>query len=173
MMLPDPQSSPELFDGILIRRPLAYLIDLVMLSLITFAVMVVGVIGGFFSFGLLWVALPIALPLAIVLYYAATLGSPARATLGMRAIDLILTPARGRPLNGWRILIHPAAVLGDGLDRLAGDRRCCAVHAAPPDAARSCDWHVDGPALADGEPLGPGCARCALIESIAAALGDD
>ena len=107
MMLPDPQSSPELFDGILIRRPLAYLIDLVMLSLITFAVMVVGVIGGFFSFGLLWVALPIALPLAIVLYYAATLGSPARATLGMRAIDLILTPARGRPLNGWRILIHP------------------------------------------------------------------
>ena len=47
------------------------------------------------------------MPFAILAYYAGTLGSHARSTIGMRAFDLVLTPARGRPLNGWAILIHP------------------------------------------------------------------
>ena len=40
-------------------------------------------------------------------YYAATLGSPMRATIGMAMFDIVLTPTRGRPLDGWAILIHP------------------------------------------------------------------
>lgn len=107
MDLPSPDTHPELFEGILRRRSVAYLIDCVILTFITSVIVVMGAIGGIFTFGLFWVALPFALPIAVLVYYAATLGGPSRATVGMRMMDLVLTPTRGRPLDGWRILIHP------------------------------------------------------------------
>ncbi len=105
--LPDPQSSPELFQGILMRRAVAWFIDLIVLGLLVLAILFGGLLIGVVTLGLGFLALPIALPIAILAYYVATLGSPLRATLGMRAMDIVLTPARGRPLDGWAILIHP------------------------------------------------------------------
>lgn len=105
--LPDPHTNPELFDGVLLRRALAYLINSAFLVAIAALIGLVGVILGFFTFGLAWLALPVAIPLAILAYYAATLGSPMRATIGMALFDLVLTPTRNMPLDGWRILIHP------------------------------------------------------------------
>jgi uncharacterized RDD family membrane protein YckC len=105
--LPDPETHPELFEGILVRRAIAYLIDLVVLGAVTTAILLVGLVVGVVTLGLGFLALPVALPIAILAYYALTLGSPMRATLGMRAMDIVLTPARGRPLDGWAILIHP------------------------------------------------------------------
>jgi uncharacterized RDD family membrane protein YckC len=105
--LPDPVSAPELFDGLLTRRVAAYIIDLAILTGISLLILIVGLVAGFLTFGLAWVLLPIAIPVIILGYYAATLGSPSRATVGMAAMDLVLTPTRGRPLDGWRILIHP------------------------------------------------------------------
>lgn len=105
--LPDPETNPELFQGILVRRAIAYLIDLIVLGLIVLAILFGGLVFGVVTLGLGFLALPIALPVAILAYYAMTLGSPLRATLGMRAMDIVLTPARGRPLDGWAILIHP------------------------------------------------------------------
>ena len=105
--LPDPISAPELFEGVLQRRVIAYLIDLSAIIVITLVLAVVGLIAGFFSLGLGWLTIPILVPVGILAYYATTLGSPRRATLGMAAMDLVLTPTRGRPLDGWRVLIHP------------------------------------------------------------------
>jgi uncharacterized RDD family membrane protein YckC len=105
--LPDPATAPELFEGILVRRVVAYIIDLAILISLTVVASVVGLITGFFTFGLGWLALVVVIPAIIFGYYAATLGSPQRATFGMAATDIVLTPARGRPLDGWKILIHP------------------------------------------------------------------
>ena len=105
--LPDPKTAPELFEGILTRRMLAYLIDVGILIGACLVVMVIGLIAGFITFGLGWAALPFIIPVVILGYYAVTLGSPRRATIGMAAMDLVLTPTRGKPLDGWRILIHP------------------------------------------------------------------
>lgn len=105
--LPDPSNAPELFDGVLLRRAVAWLIDCVIIGGITIAALLVGAIFGVVTLGLGFLALPIIIPLAILGYYAMTLGSPTRATVGMRAMDIVLTPVRGRPLNGWSILIHP------------------------------------------------------------------
>ena len=105
--LPDPQTAPELFDGVLMRRVFAYLIDVAILVSICAVVGMVSVILGFFTFGIPWLLLPILIPLIILGYYAATLGSPMRATIGMAMFDIVLTPTRGRPLDGWAILIHP------------------------------------------------------------------
>jgi uncharacterized RDD family membrane protein YckC len=105
--LPDPASAPELFEGVLTRRVVAFFVDTAIMIVITTVISIVGVIAGFFTLGLAWVALPIVIPLVILGYYAATLGSPNRATVGMAMMDLVLTPTRGAPLDGWKILVHP------------------------------------------------------------------
>jgi uncharacterized RDD family membrane protein YckC len=105
--LPDPATAPELFEGILSRRAFAFIVDTVIMGALVVLVSVFGGIIGFFTFGLGWLALVFVIPVVILGYYAATLGSPRRATIGMRYMDLVLTPTRGPPLDGWRILIHP------------------------------------------------------------------
>ena len=104
--LPDPQTAPELFEGLLTRRVLAFFIDLVVMGAMILAFALVGLIAGFVTFGLGWLALVFVVPATIVLYYGATLGSPRRATLGMQAMDIVLTPTRGQPLDGWMAMIH-------------------------------------------------------------------
>ena len=105
--LPDPATAPELFEGILQRRMMAFVIDFALMLLIFIVLLLVGLIFGIVTLGLGFVTLPLIFPLAILGYYSMTLGSNARATIGMRAMDLVLTPTRGAPLNGVRILIHP------------------------------------------------------------------
>lgn len=105
-LIPDPQTAPELFEGLLTRRVFAFLIDLVVMGLLITAFAIVGLIAGFVTFGLGWLALLVVVPATIVLYYGATLGSPKRATLGMQAMDIVLTPTRGQPLDGWMAIIH-------------------------------------------------------------------
>lgn len=105
--LPDPDTNPELFDGLLLRRGAAYVVDCVIILFVTLAVMLVGLLFGILTLGVGFLALPFIVPIAILGYYAATLGSPMRATVGMQMMDIVLTPARGRPLDGWLILVHP------------------------------------------------------------------
>ena len=105
--LPDPGTAPELFDGVLQRRVVAFFIDTVILAFISSVILFVGAIAGIFTFGLAWLSLPFVIPIAILGYYAATLGSPMRATVGMSLMEIVLVPARGYPLDGWKILIHP------------------------------------------------------------------
>jgi uncharacterized RDD family membrane protein YckC len=106
--LPDPETAPELFEGILARRVFAFLIDLVVMGTMILAFSLVGLIAGFLTFGLAWLALIFVIPATIVLYYGATLGSPRRATMGMQMMDIVLTPTRGQPLDGWMAIIHAA-----------------------------------------------------------------
>jgi uncharacterized RDD family membrane protein YckC len=106
--LPDPSTAPELFEGLLTRRVAAWFIDVVVMSAMIVAFSIVGLIAGFLTFGLAWLALFVVIPATVVLYYGATLGSAKRATLGMQAMDLVLTPTRGQPLNGPMAFVHAA-----------------------------------------------------------------
>ena len=104
--LPDPATAPELFEGVLTRRVMAFIIDMIVISAIVLGLSIVGGIAGFLTFGLGWLALVVLIPLAIILYYGATLGSPRRATLGMSMMDIVLTPTRGQPLDGGMAFVH-------------------------------------------------------------------
>lgn len=104
--LPDPETAPELFEGLLTRRVMAYFVDLAMMGAIALVLLTGGAILGLVTFGLAWVALPLVLPGSVVLYYALTLGSPRRATVGMQMMDIVLTPTRGQPLDGWLAVAH-------------------------------------------------------------------
>jgi uncharacterized RDD family membrane protein YckC len=104
--LPDPATHPELFEGLLQRRVYAYIIDLVIMGALVVLVSVFGGIVGFFTFGLGWLALFVVVPAVIVGYYATTLGSAKRATIGMQTMDIVLTPTRTPALDGWKAFIH-------------------------------------------------------------------
>lgn len=105
--LPDPVSHPELFDGVLQRRVIAYLIDFGLMVAAIAILMLVGLVLSLLTFGLGAVTLPLIIPAVILGYYALTLGSSRRATIGMSVMDIVLTPRRGRPLDGLKILVHP------------------------------------------------------------------
>jgi uncharacterized RDD family membrane protein YckC len=105
--LPDPVSHPELFDGVLQRRMIAYMIDFGLMAAAIAVLMLVGLVLSVLTLGLGAVTLPLIIPAVIIGYYALTLGSSRRATIGMSAMDIVLTPRRGRPLDGWKILVHP------------------------------------------------------------------
>ncbi len=106
--LPDPATAPALFDGVLQRRVWAFLIDLVLIGIMVVGFTLVGFIAGFFTFGLAWLGTVVIIPAVIVFYYGGTLGSPRRATVGMQAMDIVLTPTGTTLLNGPVAFLHAA-----------------------------------------------------------------
>jgi uncharacterized RDD family membrane protein YckC len=96
----DPYVQPELFRGVLTRRAIAFVIDLVVLAvpvaLACVFILVFGVVTlgfGLMLFGLIWPATVIW----ALLYYGATLGGANSATIGMRMMDLELRTWYGAP----------------------------------------------------------------------------
>ena len=96
----DPATNPELFEGVVSRRVVAFLIDFLILSIpVVFVSMFIFVIGivtfglGFLFYGLLWPAMVIW----ALAYYGLTLGSPASATIGMRTMDIEMRTWHGSP----------------------------------------------------------------------------
>lgn len=96
----DPATHPELFEGVVTRRVVAFLIDFVILSIpVVFVSMFIFVVGivtlglGFFFYALLWPAMVIW----AICYYGMTLGGPASATIGMRVMDIEMRTWYGAP----------------------------------------------------------------------------
>lgn len=108
----DPYSHPELFRGVLIRRVIAFIIDLIVLSVpIVLAVLFIAVFG-LVTLGLGWVLFWLVSPASVIwalIYYGATLGGPHSATIGMRVMDLELRTWYGAP--GYFVLGAMHAVL--------------------------------------------------------------
>jgi uncharacterized RDD family membrane protein YckC len=96
----DPVVNPELFAGVLPRRVVAFLIDVLMVTM-PIALMAIFIVAfGIVTFGLGWLLfglMPAAITIWAVVYYGWTLGGPASATLGMRAVDLEMRTWYGAP----------------------------------------------------------------------------
>src|SRR6202140_1847920 len=81
----DPVANPELFEGVLAGRAIAFLIDLIVISIPLVAASIFIFIFGFITLGLGWALFWLLSPASVVwalVYYGATLGSAASATLG-------------------------------------------------------------------------------------------
>jgi uncharacterized RDD family membrane protein YckC len=96
----DPLLNPELFEGVLARRCIAFLIDLTIITIpVLFAAVFIFIFGlvtlglGFALYGLLS---PGAVIWAIA-YYGFTFGSPPSATIGMRIMDIEMRTWYGAP----------------------------------------------------------------------------
>jgi uncharacterized RDD family membrane protein YckC len=96
----DPTMQPELFDGVLARRVIAFIIDFLIIAVpVVLAAMFIfafGIITLGLGFALYWLLSPATVIWALA-YYGVTLGGPASASLGMRVMDLEMRTWYGAP----------------------------------------------------------------------------
>lgn len=96
----DPTTQPELFDGVLPRRVVAFVIDFILIAVpVVLAAMFIfafGIITLGLGFALYWL-LPTATVIWALFYFGMTLGGPSSATIGMRVMDLEMRTWYGTP----------------------------------------------------------------------------
>lgn len=96
----DPATQPELFEGVLARRVIAFIIDIVIIAvpilLAGIFIFAFGIVTLGLGWALYWLLPPATVVWAIV-YFGLTLGSPASATIGMRVVDLEMRTWYGAP----------------------------------------------------------------------------
>ena len=96
----DPATAPELFEGVLARRVVAFVIDLIIIALPLVGAWMFIFVLGLVTFGLGWALFWLLSPASVIWalgYYGMTLGSPASATLGMRAMEIEMRTWYGAP----------------------------------------------------------------------------
>jgi uncharacterized RDD family membrane protein YckC len=105
-------AQPELFEGVLARRVVAFIIDFIVISIpVVLAAMFIfafGIVTLGLGFALYWL-LPTATVIWAIVYFGATLGGPRSATIGMRVMDLEMRTWYGAP--GYFVLgaVHAIA----------------------------------------------------------------
>jgi len=96
----DPATNPELFEGVLTRRVVAFIIDLIIIAIPLLAASMFIFVFGIVTFGIGWALFWLLSPASVIwalAYYGLTLGSPASATIGMRAMDIEMRTWYGAP----------------------------------------------------------------------------
>jgi uncharacterized RDD family membrane protein YckC len=96
----DPVTHPELFEGVLSRRLIAFIIDVLIIGIPALFAAIFIFIFGIVTLGLGWALYYLLSPATViwaVCYYGMTFGSPASATIGMRVMDLEMRTWYGAP----------------------------------------------------------------------------
>src|SRR5262245_36499246 len=108
----DPAENPELFDGVLPRRVLAFAIDVAVILAPVALACVVIILFGLVTFGLGWALLALLYPGTVIwalAYYGLTLGGPASATIGMRVLEIEMRTWYGAPCYFVLGAVHAVA----------------------------------------------------------------
>ena len=96
----DPALNPELFEGVLARRVIAFFIDFVVIAipvvLAAMFIFVFGIVTLTLGWSLYWLLPPASVIWAIV-YFGASVGGVRSATIGMRIMDLEMRTWYGAP----------------------------------------------------------------------------
>ncbi|NVK18047.1 MAG: RDD family protein [Methylocystaceae bacterium] len=85
---PDPIEYPEYYDGISIKRILAYVIDFIICAVVGFIGVIIASIVGLMSFGLLFGPMIALLALIPIIYHTVLIASDKSATIGMRFVGI-------------------------------------------------------------------------------------
>lgn len=94
----DPVRDPEAFEGVLPRRIMAFVIDLIVITAPVVFVALFVFLLGIVTLGLFWVLYFLLWPAAVlwaIAYYGLTLGSEHSATIGMRFMDIEMRTRSG------------------------------------------------------------------------------
>jgi uncharacterized RDD family membrane protein YckC len=97
------------FDGVLMRRVLAFVIDYLLIAVLMIPVWVVLFVFSLITLGLGFYLFPVAYFVVAGIYFALTLGSRRQATPGMRIMDLAMERDDGRPIDSSTALVHVIA----------------------------------------------------------------
>ncbi len=98
--------SAHLFEGIVLRRVAAYIVDLILLGVIWWALAAAASILGLITFGLTVPLTALALALVPLAYHTLTIGGPWSATPGMRLLGLQVRTLQGQRPDYGRAAIQ-------------------------------------------------------------------
>lgn len=102
----DPLLHPELYEGVALRRVLAYFLDMLIIGAILFVPWMIATFVVVVSLGLIILPMALGSLIFIVLYDVLTIGGPASATPGMRAFGLkVIGWTGGKPDNLQALLM--------------------------------------------------------------------
>lgn len=108
----DPATHPELFDGVLARRIVAFVIDVVVIAIpVIFVAMLIfafGLVTLGFGWALYWFLPPLTVIWALA-YFGLTLGSPRSASVGMRVMNIEMRTWYGAPAYFLLGAVHAIA----------------------------------------------------------------
>ena len=96
----DPDLHPELFEGVLARRVVAFAIDLILIATPVVVAAMFIFVFGIVTFGLGWALYWLLSPATVIwglVYYGLGFGSAASATIGMRVLDIEMRTWYGAP----------------------------------------------------------------------------
>ena len=98
--------DPRALDGVLSRRVFAFVIDYLVIGLITIPFAILVFVLGIITLGLGWMLFGILVPAVALIYIWNTLGGPSQATLGMRALGIRLERLDGGRIDGLTAIVH-------------------------------------------------------------------
>jgi uncharacterized RDD family membrane protein YckC len=96
----DPVANPELFEGVMARRVVAFFVDFLIISVPVLLGALFILLFGLLTLGFGWMLFLLLWPAAVIwalVYYGLTFGSPASATIGMRVMDIEMRTWYGAP----------------------------------------------------------------------------
>lgn len=102
----DPDTQPQLFEGVLSKRIVAFVVDAVLIVVLMIPAALVVFVLGVFTLGIGFLLYPILFLLVALGYVGLTLGGPNSATVGMRMAGLEMRTWNGAPMFAALAIIH-------------------------------------------------------------------
>lgn len=102
----DPATQPQLFEGVLSKRIVAFVVDALIIVALMIPAMLVVFVVGVITFGIGWLLYPALFALVALGYVGFTLGGPNSATIGMRMSGLEMRTWSGAPMFTLLAIMH-------------------------------------------------------------------
>ena len=94
------------YEGVRTRRILAFVLDYIIVGLLSVMFAILVFFLGFLTLGLGWMLYGILVPAVAILYIWNTLGSSDQATTGMKMMGIRLDRLDGTPIDGLTAVVH-------------------------------------------------------------------
>lgn len=96
----------RLYDGVRTRRMMAFLVDFVMVTLLSIPVFLLVLVLGLITLGLGWMLIGGIWPIVALIYIWNTLGGRNQATVGMNVAGIRLERLDGGAIDGMLAVVH-------------------------------------------------------------------
>ncbi|AYD00478.1 RDD family protein [Neorhizobium sp. NCHU2750] len=94
------------YSGVLLRRVFAFILDYLIVLLLCIPAAIVVFFLGIITLGLGFMLYPALFVIVALLYFGMTLGGPAQASPGMRAMGITLMRLDGRRMDFMTAMVH-------------------------------------------------------------------
>ncbi|CAM5371227.1 putative RDD family membrane protein YckC [Aquamicrobium terrae] len=105
-IIPSGLDDYRLYSGVRTRRIFAWLIDYLMIGLLTIPFAILVFLLGVLTLGLGWMLFSFLVPAVAAIYVWNTLGGRNQATWGMRMMDIRLERLDGTRIDGMTAVVH-------------------------------------------------------------------